>query len=129
MVIDQNSSRTIWQKEVIRKWIEVNKARGYCSIATGVGKSYIAVLAIKLCNERHPDKKINIVVPTTVLAEAWTDEKKGNIKLHGLKNVEVYVINSYVKEQHECALLVIDETHVATGSKSKTFNTVKSFFF
>lgn len=124
MVIDQNSSRTLWQKEVIRKWIEFNKARGFCSIATGVGKSYIAVLAIKLCNERHPDKKINIVVPTTVLAEAWLNEKNGNIKLHNLKNVEVYVINSYVKEEYDCALLIIDETHVATGSKSKTFNTV-----
>ena len=124
MVIEQTSSRTIWQKEVINKWIHNCKAKGYCSIATGVGKTYIAVLAIKLCNEKHPDKNINVVVPTLVLAEAWTDEKKGHIKLHGLKNVNIYVINSYVKEQQNCALLIIDETHVATGSKSKTFNTV-----
>lgn len=122
-MIDQNNSRTIRQKEVIKKWVD-NGARGYALWATGTGKSYLAVLSIKLCNERHPDKKINIVVPTTVLQEAWTDDKKGHIKIHNLKNVEVYVINTYVKEQHNCALLIIDEVHTATGAKSKTFNTV-----
>lgn len=122
MVIDPNSSRSIWQKSLIDKWI-ANGAKGFMELCTGIGKSYIACLAIKLCNERHPDKQINVVVPTTVLQEAWTDEKKGHIKIHGLKNVNVYVINSYVKEEHECALLIIDEIHTASGQKSKTFNT------
>lgn len=120
-MIQQNSPRTLWQKSVIDKWI-AQGARGYTEIATGCGKSYIGVLAIKLCNERHPDKKINIVVPSLVLQDAWTDPKKGHIKVHGLKNVDVFVINSYVKEDHECALLIIDEVQHATGSKSKTFN-------
>lgn len=124
MVIEQTSSRTIWQKEVINKWINNCKAKGYTEICTGAGKSYIAVLAIKMCNEKHPDKLINIVVPSIVLAEAWTDEKKGHIKIHNLKNVNVYVINSYVKELHDCALLIIDEVQHATGEKSKTFNKV-----
>lgn len=123
MVISQTSDRTLRQKEDIDKWIK-SGARGYFLWATGTGKSYLACLAIKLCNERHPDKQINVVVPTTVLQEAWTDEKKGHIKLHGLKNVNVYVINTYVKDTHECALLIIDEVHTATGAKSKHFNTV-----
>ncbi len=122
-MVDPNSSRTLRQKNDVKLWID-NGARGYFLWATGTGKSYIACLAIKLCNERHPDKQINIVVPTTVLQEAWTDEKKGHIKIHGLKNVNVYVINTYVKELHECALLIIDEVHTATGAKSKHFNTV-----
>ena len=122
-MISQTSDRTLYQKDGIKKWIKAG-ARGYFEWCTGSGKSYLACLAIKLCNERHPDKEINVVVPTTVLQEAWTDEKKGHIKLHGLKNVNVFVINTYVKETHDCALLIIDEVHTATGAKSKHFNTV-----
>ena len=122
-MISQTSDRTLYQKDGIEKWIKAG-ARGYFEWCTGSGKSYLACLAIKLANERHPDKEINVVVPTTVLQEAWTDDKKGHIKLHGLKNVNVFVINTYVKEAHDCALLIIDEVHTATGAKSKHFNTV-----
>ncbi len=122
-MISQTSDRTLYQKDGIEKWIKAG-ARGYFEWCTGSGKSYLACLAIKLANERHPDKQINVVVPTTVLQEAWTDDKKGHIKLHGLKNVNVFVINTYVKDTHECALLIIDEVHTATGAKSKHFNTV-----
>ena len=122
-MISQTSDRTLYQKDGIDKWIKAG-ARGYFEWCTGSGKSYLACLAIKLANERHPDKEINVVVPTTVLQEAWTDDKKGHIKLHGLKNVNVFVINTYVKETHDCALLIIDEVHTATGAKSKHFNTV-----
>jgi superfamily II DNA or RNA helicase len=123
-MVDQNSPRTLWQKEVINKWITNCKARGYTEICTGAGKSYIGILAIKLCNERHSTKQINVIVPTTVLKEAWTDEKKGHIKLHNLKNVNVYVVNTYVKTKHECALLLLDECQHYTNENSKTFNKV-----
>lgn len=122
-MISQTSNRTLYQKDGIEKWIKAG-ARGYFEWCTGSGKSYLACLAIKLANERHPDKEINVVVPTTVLQEAWTDDKKGHIKIHGLKNVNVFVINTYVKDTHNCALLIIDEVHTATGAKSKHFNTV-----
>jgi superfamily II DNA or RNA helicase len=122
-MINKTSDRTLKQTSDIEKWVK-SGAKGYFEWATGTGKSYLACLAIKLCNERHLDKQINVVVPTNVLAEAWTDEKKGHIKIHNLKNVNVYVINTYVKSVHDCALLVIDEVHTATGAKSKYFNTV-----
>ena len=122
-MISQTSDRTLYQKDGIEKWIKAG-AKGYFEWCTGSGKSYLACLAIKLANERHPDKEINVVVPTTVLQEAWTDDKKGHIKIHGLKNVNVFVINTYVKDTHDCALLIIDEVHTATGAKSKHFNTV-----
>jgi len=122
-MINKTSDRTLKQTSDIEKWVK-SGAKGYFEWATGTGKSYLACLGIKLCNERHSDKQINVVVPTNVLAEAWTDEKKGHIKIHNLKNVNVYVINTYVKSVHDCALLVIDEVHTATGAKSKYFNTV-----
>jgi superfamily II DNA or RNA helicase len=122
-MINKTSDRTLKQTSDIEKWVK-SGAKGYFEWATGTGKSYLACLAIKLCNERHSDKQINVVVPTNVLAEAWKDEKKGHIKIHNLKNVNVYVINTYVKSVHDCALLVIDEVHTATGAKSKYFNTV-----
>lgn len=122
-MINKTSDRTLKQTSDIEKWVK-SGAKGYFEWATGTGKSYLACLAIKLCNERHSDKQINVVVPTNVLAEAWTDDKKGHIKIHNLKNVNVYVINTYVKSVHDCALLVIDEVHTATGAKSKYFNTV-----
>jgi superfamily II DNA or RNA helicase len=122
-MIDLSSSRSLKQQSDVNKWIQ-HGAKGYFEWCTGSGKSYLACLAIKLCNSRHPNKQINVVVPTTVLEEAWTDEKKGHIKIHGLKNVNVFVINTYVKETHDCALLIIDEVHTAAGSKSKHFNTV-----
>ncbi len=117
-MIDPNSSRTLWQKSVIEKWKEV-RAKGYVEAATGVGKSYIAVLAIKECNFRHPNAFVNIVVPTTKLLEDWTGYfvgkgtkkkwVKGHIEIHGLKNVRVYVVNTYITTIHECALLIMDE--------------------
>jgi superfamily II DNA or RNA helicase len=133
-MIDPNSSRTLWQKNTIDvKWVE-NKAKGYIEAATGVGKTYLGVLAIKLCNSRHPDKTVNVIVPTTKLKEDWTGYLvkngkkktwvKGHIELHNLFNVNVYVVNTYVREQHECGLLICDEAHRYSNDKSDLFKTV-----
>jgi superfamily II DNA or RNA helicase len=134
-MIQENSSKTIKQKEIIQKWI-IQGAKSWVSAQTGFGKSYIAVLAIQECNRKHPDKTINIVVPTTKLKEDWTGYwngkgktkkwVKGHIEIHSLINVNAYVINTYVTEQHECALLVIDEAHRTANDASLTFKTVIS---
>jgi superfamily II DNA or RNA helicase len=132
-MINPNSSRTLWQKSVIENWKQV-KAKGYIEAATGVGKSYIAILAIKECNSRHSEAYINVIVPTTKLLEDWTgywtgkgkSKKwvKGHIEIHNLKNVRVYVVNTYVTSLHECALLIMDECHRYSNESSDTFKTV-----
>lgn len=134
-MIDPNSSRTLKQKEIIGNWIN-QKARSWVSAATGFGKSYLAILAIKECNKRSQDRTINIVVPTTKLKEDWigywngTGKKKkwvkGHIEIHNLFNVKVYVINTYVTLQHTCNLLIIDEGHRSSNENSLTFKTVIS---
>lgn len=134
-MVDPNSSRTIKQKEVIQTWISQG-AKSWGSAATGFGKSYLAVLAIKECNNRDISRSINVVVPTTKLKEDWTgyftgkgkNKKwvKGHIEIHNLKNVNVYVINTYVTSIHSCSLLIIDEGHRTANDSSRLFKTVIS---
>lgn len=134
-MVDQNSTKTLKQKEIIKTWISQN-AKSWIAAATGFGKSYIAVLAIQECNNRHSAKIINVVVPTTKLKEDWTGYwqgkgktkkwVKGHIEIHNLKNVNVYVINTYVTTIHECGLLIIDEGHRTANENSLTFKTVIS---
>lgn len=134
-MIQENSTRTIKQKEIIQTWINQG-ARSWGSAATGFGKSYLAVLAIKECNNRDISRSINVVVPTTKLKEDWTGyftgkgkKKKwvpGHIEKHKLVNVNVYVINTYVTANHNCALLIIDEAHRTANDSSQLFKTVIS---
>lgn len=135
MVISQTSSRTLKQKEIIQTWINQG-AKSWGSAATGFGKSYLAVLAIKECNNRDNSRIINVVVPTTKLKEDWTGyftgsgkKKKwidGHIQKHKLVNVNVYVINTYVTTNHNCSLLIIDEAHRTANDSSILFKTVIS---
>jgi superfamily II DNA or RNA helicase len=134
-MVDQNSSKTLKQKEIIKTWINQN-AKSWVSAATGFGKSYLAVLAIKECNNRGLERIINVVVPTTKLKEDWTGYwqgkgkakkwVKGHIEIHNLKNVNIYVINTYVTSIHQCNLLIIDEAHRTANNNSLTFKTVIS---
>jgi superfamily II DNA or RNA helicase len=123
MVIEQTSSRTLKQIELVNNGIRLGLKIFY-ELCTGFGKTRIAILIIKLCNEKHPTKIINIVVPTTNLKNDWIDKKKGHIVLNGLKNVNVYVVNTYVKTQHDCGLLICDELHHYCNEDSATFKQV-----
>jgi superfamily II DNA or RNA helicase len=78
---------------------------------------------ISECNKRYPDKTINVVVPTTILRDSWLGYK-GHIHLNKLQNVNVYIVNTYVKSNHECALLICDELHHYASESSQTFKTV-----
>jgi superfamily II DNA or RNA helicase len=135
IMIQENSTKTLKQKEIINTWISQG-AKSWISAATGFGKSYIAVLAIKECNNRGLERIVNVVVPTTKLKEDWTGyftgkgkTKKwinGHIQIHNLKNVNVYVINTYVTAIQQCNLLIIDEGHRTANENSLTFKTVIS---
>jgi superfamily II DNA or RNA helicase len=68
-----------WQKECLPLWLE--KGRGTVKVATGGGKTLFALAAAqRLQNEREPDLRLVIVVPTIPLMHQWHDEvRAGNL--------------------------------------------------
>lgn len=91
--------------------------------ATGFGKTRVALKIIKWLQSLHPEITIIVVVPTTGLQEQWVEEldKFGCSREH----VEVYVINSVIKNTHTCNLLILDECHrYASADFKKVFDMV-----
>jgi superfamily II DNA or RNA helicase len=91
--------------------------------ATGFGKTRVALKIIKWLQSLHPEITIIVVVPTTGLQEQWIEEldKFGCSREH----VEVYVINSVIKNTHTCNLLILDECHrYASADFKKVFDMV-----
>lgn len=71
-------------------------------------KTRCAMIAIQKLLEKHPQLRILVVVPTTVLRDQWQLE----IDDRGFSfNVEIQVINTVVKHTWTCDMLIIDEIH------------------
>lgn len=85
-------------------------------------KTFTAITAIKAVQKRYPDLRILVVVPTTTLKDQWEEE----LNKHEIYfNVEVYVINTVVKHEWKCDMLIIDEYHSAGANEwSKVFDKV-----
>jgi len=112
-----NQKKLQRQLSAIEKWVKQG-AKGTFEAVTGFGKSYLAVLAIKRLKKKYPHSVINIVVPGTDLSNQW----KAIVNKHGITNTKVWVINTYIRYQHECDLLVLDEIHnYAADEFSKVF--------
>lgn len=105
--------------------------------ATGFGKTFIAIMTIKDMNQRKPDRTSIVVVPTTKLYDDWTRKEPvynakgemilevGHILKHGLQNVRVFVVNTYVKYvNYSCDLLILDEAHHYASVDADKFNKV-----
>lgn len=110
------------QAVCVEKWKQSN---GHSTIvgATGFGKTRVALKIIKWLQSLHPEITIIVVVPTTGLQEQWVEEldKFGCSREH----VEVYVINSVIKNTHTCNLLILDECHrYASADFKKVFDMV-----
>ena len=101
-------SRDERQAACMRKWIASN---GHASIeaSTGFGKTRIATNVIKWLQSRHPEIRIIIVVPTSALQEQWMDRLRE--QECAMDTIQVYVINSVIKQCRECDLLILDECH------------------
>lgn len=63
-------------------------------------------------------------MPTKPLALSWTKKKTGHIDKFKLKNIFVYVVNTYVKEPRECDLLIADECHRYSNDSAYLFRKV-----
>jgi superfamily II DNA or RNA helicase len=98
-----------WQTECLRLWFE-NGFRGIAGVATGAGKTILALAAVCRLSEQFPDMalKIKIIVPKIFLANQWRDDilrvlgvRRGDVGLyHGTfkekpdKPFMVYVLNT-----------------------------------
>ena len=126
-----------WQKKCIDIWFS-NNGHGTIKVVTGAGKTILALSIIEhLKNEREPDLRVAIVVPTIVLMHQWLNEFKENtnipLDLIGRvggnyednlinKKILICVINSAQKklpkivessQSGEKLLLIVDECHRA----------------
>jgi superfamily II DNA or RNA helicase len=98
--------------------------RGILEAATGFGKTRVGINKIIKINEEFPDKTISVVVPRVNLKTDW-EKFGGHIDTWNLKNVKVYVVNSYVKLiMLQCNFLLLDECHRYAGEDSVLFSTV-----
>lgn len=99
---------------------------GVLEAVTGFGKSMVAIILIYRFNLKYPTEKTIIVVPSIKLFDDWID----HIEQFRLKNVEVYVINTYVNTflktgiKHKCVLFLVDEVHNVLSEDAKIFNQV-----
>ena len=102
------------QKFIIDEWIK-NNYRGYVSAVTGFGKTLTCIKAIKAL----PDTiRVIIVVPRQVLLDQWELE----LAKHSIKNVKVYVVNTFVKTDMICDLLIQDEVQLLINSDAILFS-------
>lgn len=107
------------------RWKALN-GHGTIVASTGFGKTRVAINTIKWFQTTHPEIRIIVVVPTTLLQEQWMDELRENQCI--MKNIQVYVINSVIKQAHSCDLLILDEAHrYPADSFSQVFQVVKYY--
>lgn len=98
-------TRTERQMLALRKWKEY-KCRSTIVAPTGVGKTRIALTAIKKVVEKNPTARIVIIVPTSALQKQW----KKHLKEWNLIG-DVIIINTAAKKKFNCDFLVMDECH------------------
>ena len=94
------------RQEIARQtWIK-NKCCGTLVASTGFGKTRVAFNCIKSLLKKYPQYRIMVVVPTETLKNQWQEQ----IDKLGLSlNVEVYIINTVIKHDWNCKVLILDE--------------------
>lgn len=109
------------QKLSLEKWIKSNM-KGTLEAATGYGKTRVALNAIKLLLKHYSTYRFLIVVPTENLKTQW--EQQIDTLGFGL-SCEVMVINTVIKHNWQCNVLILDEVHRAAADTLKqVFNKV-----
>lgn len=111
------------RQEIARiKWIK-NKCRGTFEFATGFGKTFTAIKCLKSVISKYPNFRALVVVPTDNLREQWVHHIDNNQL--GL-NVDVQIVNTVIKQNWNCDILVIDEAHrYASNTFQEIFNLVE----
>ncbi len=119
---EQDTSRTSRQWDSIIKFVNAD-ARATLEIATGFGKTRIALYCIQMMN-RNTKRSVMIVVPTKALHSQWT----GLIKEWGLE-ASIYIINTVIRNTYTVDFLITDETHkFSANTFQRIFSCVKYKF-
>lgn len=112
------------QTRIILRWLILHGGIGFLEAVTGFGKTYVAIFGIKRLHYTRPNARVIVVVPTSKLYQDWTDTG-GHIDTFNLRNVNVYIVNTYTnKDSFECELLIADELHHYCSNDTKYFNRV-----
>lgn len=106
------------REELIRKGLN-NWARasfkGILNYATGVGKTYAAILAVEYQLKVKPESKILIVVPTLVIMENFKQEFIKFKKKPLMDKCKFICYASLKKELEDKDLVILDEIHHMTS--------------
>lgn len=115
-------NRSERQKVSVSKWLKTG-GRGTIEACTGYGKTRVALTIINSLVKCNPQAFVLIVVPTDNLKEQWTQQL---IDWHLFDNCKVEIINSVIKQEWTCDLLINDECHLfASETFSRVFNVVE----
>lgn len=103
----QPLDRTERQKECVRNWIKAG-CKGSIVAGTGFGKTRLSLIAAKLLDSKFPGLQIIVIVPTETLKNQWENQ----LFEYGLGGQsQVIVINTAIKNEYKCDLLILDEAH------------------
>lgn len=100
-------TRTERQELAIQRWKEAG-AKGTFNFCTGFGKTNTALMIVQKTLAKNHKTVVKIIVPTKVLKDQW-EENIEKRKIVG--NIEVLIINTAIKAQRVCDLLILDESH------------------
>lgn len=104
MIVTRNDR----QDQGIEIWKKA-KGKGTCLYPTGYGKTTVSLKIIKRILVQKPDYRVIVIVPTDNLKEQWT---KQLIELELIQNVDVYIVNTAIKRNLRCELLIVDKYFV-----------------
>ena len=115
-------SRTDRQKQSITKWIR-SGGKATIEACTGFGKTRLSLMLITSLLKSNSKASVLIVVPTEFLKEQWVDQL---IEWDLIDNCKVEIINTVIKSEWTCDLLIIDEVHLtASDTFRKVFEVVE----
>lgn len=115
-------TRDARQDEGIEHWKKAG-GRATCLYPTGFGKTRVAMKIITRMLAKKADAKMIVIVPTDNLKEQWIKEL---IERELIQHVDVYVVNTAIKRELSCDLLIVDEVHMMVAeSFSAIFHQVK----
>jgi superfamily II DNA or RNA helicase len=108
-------NRTDRQALGIEKWKQ-SGGKGTCLYPTGYGKTRVAMNVITRILIQKPNYRAIVIVPTDNLKDQWTKEL---ITRELIQNVDVYIVNTAIKRELSCDLLIVDEVHMMVADTFK----------